>query len=150
MRSARILLVVLGLGLLAVGGVVLLQDVNPKRYLGILTWFVGALIIHDVVIAPLVFLVTLVGRRLQHRIPAAVLAIVYGALAVGGIVTLLVVPEILKKRIGVASSSILPLDYGANLAVFWAAIIVLTALAVLLYRAMARSVQKTRSPSTQS
>ena len=150
MRAARILLLLLGLGLLALGGIVLAQQVNPRRYVGILTWLVGALVIHDAVVAPLVFFVSLVGRRLQRRVPAVVLAILSGALVVGGIVTLLVVPEILKKRIGTASSSILPSDYGTNLALFWVAIVVLTALAVLIYRAMARSLQKTRPPSTQS
>lgn len=150
MRATRILLLLLGLGLLAVGGLVLLQDVSPRRYVGILTWLVAALIVHDVIIAPLVFLATLVARRLQRRIPAAVLAIVSCVLVVGGIVTLLAVPEILKKRIGTASSSILPLDYGTNLAVFWGAIVLLGAIAVLFYRAMVRRVQKTRPPSTQS
>lgn len=150
MKNVRIAVLLLGLALLAVGGIVLLQEVNPKRYLGILTWFLGALIIHDAIIAPAVFLVTLVGRRMQRRVPPGILAIVYGALVVAGIVTMLVVPEILKKRIGTASSSILPQDYGLHLAVFWVAIIALTVIAALIYRAILRSVQKTRSPSVQS
>ena len=49
----RIGLLLLGVALLGLGGIVLLQEVNPKKYIGILAWFVGALIIHDGIIAPM-------------------------------------------------------------------------------------------------
>ena len=60
-------LIVFGVGLLAVGGVVLLMDVKPERYLGILAWFVGALIVHDGIAAMAGFGVSLVMRRAGRR-----------------------------------------------------------------------------------
>lgn len=123
-------LVVFGVGLLAVGGVVLLMDVKPERYLGILAWFVGALIVHDGIAAMAVFGVSIVMRRAGRRIPAVVIAILQAALVIGAIFTAIVVPEILKKAIGSANPTILPLDYGLNLALFYAALAVVTAGAI--------------------
>jgi hypothetical protein len=135
-RRWRIALLLVGLALLAVGGVVLLQDVDQKRYLGILLWLAGALVVHDGIIAPVVFLVSIVLRK--TRLPTVVVLIVQGALAVGGIVSLLVLPEIVKKALGTLSSSILPQDYVAHLAVFWAALVVLAALAIAFYAVLFR------------
>lgn len=146
----RIALLLVGLGLLGLGGIVLLQEVNPKRYIGILTWFVGALVIHDGIIAPAVFGVTLLSRRLQHRVPAIVIAIVQGALVIGGLVTLIVVPEILKKSIGTLSSSILPQDYALHLGVFLVVLAALTAIAIAAYRRMFARRQKLRSSADQA
>jgi hypothetical protein len=146
----RIALLLLGLSLLGLGGIVLLQEVNPKRYIGILTWFVGALIIHDGIIAPAVFGVTLLSRRLQDRVPAIVIAIVQGALVIGGLVTLIVVPEILKKSIGTLSSSILPQDYALHLGAFFVVLAALTAIAITAYRRMFARRQKLRSSADQA
>jgi len=148
MRTWRVALILLGLALLVVGAIVLLNDVSPKRYLGILLWFAGALIVHDGIIAPLVFVVSLISRRV--KLPAVVTLIIQGALVVGGIVSLLVLPEIVKKSLGTLSSSILPQDYGLNLAVFWLVLVVLTALAVAFYWALFAKRQKLRSPADQA
>lgn len=131
-------LIAVGIGLLLVGGVVLLMDVNPARYLGIAVWFLGALILHDGVAAMVVFGVSIVMRRAGRRIPLAVIAIVQGALVIGAIVTAIVVPEILKKNIGSANPTILPLDYGLHLVLFYAGLAVATALAIAGYLVLAR------------
>ncbi len=123
-------LIVFGVGLLAVGGVVLLMDVKPERYLGILAWFIGALIVHDGIAAMAVFGVSTVMRRAGRRIPAVVIAILQAALVIGAIFTAIVVPEILKQAIGSANPTILPLNYGLNLALFYAALTVVTAAAI--------------------
>jgi hypothetical protein len=149
-RNARIALVILGVALLGLGGIVLLQEVNPKRYVGILAWFVGALIIHDGIIAPIVFLVTVVLRTRLQRVPTVVVAIIQGALVVGGIVTLVVVPEIMKKSIGTLSTSILPQDYALHLVGFYVVLAVLTVAAILGYRAMFTRRQKLLSSSDQA
>ncbi|MCU1514488.1 MAG: hypothetical protein JWO10_1578 [Microbacteriaceae bacterium] len=149
-RRWQIGLLLLGLALLAVGGVVLLQEVSPKRYLGILLWFAGALIIHDGIIAPLVFLASVVMRKTAARVPAVVIAIVQGALVIGGIITLIVLPEIVKKSLGTLSSSILPQDYALHLGVFWVVLIVLAGLAVAFYLAMFARRQKLRPSADQA
>jgi hypothetical protein len=131
-------LIALGIGLLLVGGVVLLMDVNPARYIGIAVWFVGALILHDGIAAMVVFGVSIVMRRGGRRIPLVVIAILQGALVIGAIVTAIVVPEILKRNIGTANPSILPLDYGLHLVLFYAGLAVATAVAIVGYLVLAR------------
>jgi hypothetical protein len=149
-RRWRIGLLILGLALLGLGGVVLLQEVNPKRYLGIVIWMVGALILHDGIIAPIVFVVTLIMRRKLTKVPAVVVAIIQGALVVGGIVTIIVVPQIMKKAIGTLSSSILPQNYALHLVVFYAVLVVLTAAAVGIYFRMFTRRQKLRPSADQA
>lgn len=144
-RRWRIGLLLTGLALLGLGGLALAQEVNPKRYIGILTWFIAALIIHDGIIAPAVFGATLAFRRVQGKVPVVVIAIVQGALVVGGIVTLLVVPEILKKSIGTLSSSILPQNYALHLVLFYLVLAVLTGAAIAIYLPMFTRRQKLRS-----
>jgi hypothetical protein len=91
-----------------------------------------------VLIAGLVFAVAFAGRRLARRVPVAPIVLVQCALAVGAIVALIVVPEIVKDAAGTANPSILPLDYGANLAIFLVALAVVTVAAVALHTRLAR------------
>ena len=138
-RRWQVGLIAVGVLLLGIGGVVLLNDVSPARYLGIAVWFLGALVIHDGIAAMAVFGVSIVMRRAGRRIPLPVIAIIQGALVVAAIVAALVVPEILKKQIGTANPTILPLDYGLNLALFYAGLAVATAASIAVYLARARA-----------
>ena len=140
MKAARVILVVLGVALLLLGGIVLLDDVKPTRYLGILAWFAGAIIVHDGILAFAVAGVGIAMRRAGRafRVPLPVIIIVQAALALAALFALLVVPEILKKSIGTANETLLPLDYGLHLAVFYAALAVITAVAVAAYMAVTR------------
>lgn len=146
-RRVQIVLIVVGVALLAVGGLTLLNDVNPKRYLGLASWLIGALIIHDGIIAPTVFAIVLMARRANKAIPVVFLLIVQGAIVIGAIIALLVVPEILKKAIGAANPTLLPLDYTTNLVVFLIGLAILTGIALGAYAALSRA--KARSPLTQ-
>ena len=137
MRIARAVLIVLGVGLLIVGGIVLLQDVKPIRYVGILWWFAGAIILHDGILSFVIVGISLFSRRLV-RVPLVPILILQGALAIAALFALLVVPEILKKGIGSANPTILPLDYGPNLLMFYAALTLVTAVAITVYLAVAR------------
>ena len=147
-RRWQIALIVFGVGLLCLGGIVLLNDVTPDRYLGIAAWFIGALVIHDGIAAMVVFGVSIVMRRAGRRIPYAVIAIVQGALVIAAIFTAIVVPEILKKSIGSANSTILPLNYGLNLVLFYAGLAVVTAVGIAIYLILARR-QKLRPSISQ-
>jgi hypothetical protein len=133
----RAALLAVGLLLLVVGGITLLGDVNPKRYIGIATWFLGALIIHDGVIAFAVVGINVALRRAGRRVPLPVLLILQGAIVVGAIVALIVFPEIAKQSIGTANATLLPLDYARNLAVFYAALAAVTAVTIVGYLRMA-------------
>jgi hypothetical protein len=149
-RRWRLGLVLFGLALLGLGGLVLLQEVNPKRYIGILTWFAGALIIHDGIIAPVVFGTSLIMRKVGSRVPPVVIAIVQGAIVIGGIITLIVVPEILKKWVGTLSTSILPQNYLLNLVLFYGALGAVTVVVLGGYLKMFARRQKLRSSSVQA
>ena len=139
-RRWQIALVVVGLATMLVGGITLLNDVDPKRYLGIAAWFVGALVLHDGIISLVVFGANVLMRKTggRLRIPLPALLIVQGALVVAGIMTLIVVPAALKKSIGTANPTLLPLDYGLHLVVFYAVLAGVTALALAVYGVVRR------------
>jgi hypothetical protein len=139
-RRWQIALVAVGVLLLLLGGLTLINDVNPRRYLGLAAWLLGALIIHDGIISLTVFGANVAMRRTGRRllVPLPALLILQGALVVAGIMTLIVVPAALKKSIGTGNETLLPLDYGLHLAIFYAALAVVTALALAVYAVVAR------------
>lgn len=137
-RRWQVGLVAFGVVLLGIGAVVLLNDVAPARYAGLAVWLLGALVIHDGVAAFAVLGVSVVLRRAGRGIPLPVVLMVQGALVVAAIVTALVLPEIIKREIGTANPTILPLDYAANLAAFYAGLALVTAVAIAAYLAVAR------------
>ncbi|MCU1528442.1 MAG: hypothetical protein JWP75_2205 [Frondihabitans sp.] len=148
MKATRIVLVSVG-GLGIVLGAWVLQDtVSTKQIWGLLTWLIFAVIIHDGIIAPVVVGVSIGMRRAGRRIPPAVLAIVQGAVLVGSVFTLVVVPEIIRKAKIPKNYTVLPFDYAARLAILWAVILMLTTLVVLVYLRATRR-QKTRSSTRQ-
>lgn len=120
MGDARIILIGAGVLILAVAGIVLANDVPQTGYLAILAWLAGALIVHDALISGLVFAVALAGRRASTTLPLRTILIVQGALAVGAITALLVLPEVVGKAAGSAANpSVLPLDYALNLGILF-------------------------------
>ena len=139
-RRWQIGLVALGVLLILVGGLTLLNDVNPKRYLGLAAWLLGALVVHDGIISLAVFGANVATRKAggRLRVPLPALLILQGALVVAGIMTLIVVPAVLKKSIGTGNDTLLPLDYGLHLVVFYAALAVVTALALAVYALVGR------------
>lgn len=149
MTVARVVLVAGGLGFLGLGGLVLLLDVNPARYGGILLWFAGAIIVHDAIVAPGVVVAGIVLRRLGSRLPGAVIVIVQAALVLVAIVTAIVVPAILKKEIGSANPTILPLEYLPNLVGFALAVGLATLAAIAVYVVVVARRTKPRPPITQ-
>ena len=139
-RRWQIALIAVGLALFVVGGITLLNDVNPKRYLGIAIWFAGALVIHDGIISFLVFGANIVLRKTggRLRVPLPAILIMQGALVIAAIMTLIVVPAALKKSIGTANPTLLPLDYGLHLVVFYGVVAVVTAAALGVYAVLRR------------
>jgi hypothetical protein len=119
-----------GVLLLLIGGATFLTDVPASRYPAIAAWLAGAIVLHDGVGAMLVFAVSVLLRRLEPRIPFIVIAIVQAAAVVAVIVTVIVLPEIVKKAIGTANPTILPLDYLAHLVWFYAGVGVVTAVSI--------------------
>ena len=145
-RRWQIALIALGLAFFVVGGITLLNDVNPKRYLGIAIWFAGALVIHDGIISFVVFGANIVMRKTggRLRVPLPAILIVQGALVLAAIMTLIVVPAALKKSIGTANPTLLPLDYGLHLLVFYGVLAVVTAAALAGYALLRRRRSRAR------
>jgi hypothetical protein len=145
-HDLQVMLVGLGILAICVGGVVLAIDIPPRQYPAIIGWLVAALIVHDVLVAGAVFTVALAGRRLEHRVGFIPVVIAQGTLAVGAIVALIVIPEIVKQQTGTANPSVLPLDYTLNLVVFQVGLVVFAGLAIALHSLLARQVRLRRSP----
>ncbi|MEC5150933.1 hypothetical protein [Cryobacterium sp. GrIS_2_6] len=127
LRVTRIVLITLGLAGLAWGAYVLVDSVKPARIPGIVLWMGAAIVLHDGVISPLVFFCGILLRRAGHRISGTVILVLQGALVVGSVMSLIVVPLLIAQSRGTGNPTVLPLDYGVNFAVFWAAVAVVTA-----------------------
>ncbi|MQY04712.1 hypothetical protein [Actinomadura macrotermitis] len=100
-----------GVALMAIGARGLFLHVPDL--LGWAKWVVGAVVLHDAVLAPAVLLAGAVTAR-RH--------VLQGALAVGGVITLVALPMVLRLGRHPDNPSILPLDYGRNLLIVLAAV----------------------------
>jgi hypothetical protein len=132
-KVVRVLAGAGGVALMGVG-VVLLVDVRDAT--GVLVWLGGAMVLHDVVIAPLVLLVGLAAVRGRARGP------VRGALVVAGALTVVALPALLRPG-RTANSSVLPLDYPRNWLLALVAVAAVTALCLA-----ARGLARRRRPPT--
>ena len=134
-RVARGVLIAAGAVLIGAGFGLVAAGVPAGLWPGIALWLAGALVLHDAVLAPLL----LVGNRLLRRagggaLPWGAVAVVQGALIVGGAVTLLAFPALRAQAIGARNPSVLPFDYGAHLAVAWALVGAVVVAAVIVGR----------------
>ncbi|GAA1835074.1 hypothetical protein [Agromyces salentinus] len=131
MRLARGILIALGVGLTAIGGIVLLVDVPPERYLGIATWVGAAIVLHDGVVAPVVVAVGLGAARADRRLGRGPVAVVQGAMLVGAILTAIALPALIASLRGNANPTILVGSYASSLAVAWALVAITVAVAAV-------------------
>ena len=138
MKIARVILIAFGVLVLILGVVVLFETNSLKKIAGLASWLILALIVHDGIIAGITFATALTLRKAGRRVPTVVLAIVQGALVIAAIFAIVVVPEVYKKSIGVKNPTVLPLDYGPSLLLFWGVLAALAVLGVVLYLVRAR------------
>ncbi|RFA19792.1 hypothetical protein [Subtercola boreus] len=138
LRLARSILIAVGVLGIALGAVVLVMKQDLPAIVSVALWMLGAIILHDAVISPIVFVIGVLARRAGRRISTGVLAIVQGAIVVGCLLMLLIVPEIYAKTLGTANDTVLPFDYAARLGFLWLGMIVLTAIVVVLYLRLSR------------
>ncbi|MFF3937319.1 hypothetical protein [Streptomyces phaeofaciens] len=133
MRVTRLLAGAAGAALMGVG-VSLLLDVRDLT--DVVVWLGGAVVLHDVLIAPAVLLAGPVLVRGALRGP------VRAALIVAGSLTVVALPVLLRPGPR-ANSSVLPLDYPRNWLVALAAVAAVTALST----AARRRARRRRPPS---
>src|SRR3954452_20206228 len=112
MLAYRIALVVAGGLLLALGAFRLVTELASDDLVALVVWLVAAVVLHDVVIAPLT---VGVGLTLTH-VPARARRYVQGALIVGAMITVIALPLIHRRNSQPAVKAILLRDYAANLA----------------------------------
>lgn len=97
-------------------------------------WFVGAVIVHDLVFTPLVFLMAVLA---VGRVPRAYRPLVQGGLIVSGVLALVSLPFVGGFGQRADDPSALPLPYGRNLMIM--IVLVWTAVAALaMVRARSR------------
>lgn len=138
-RFARIILVTVGVALLGGGVLVLLDTVRLPRLGGLMIWIVAAIVLHDLVLAPILFGAGLLLRR-TGRMPGTVIAVIQGVLVVGSLMSLIVVPILVAQNFTPKNPTVLPLDYRLNLGIFWLLLLLVgSALSVWLYRRARRA-----------
>ncbi|MCC8909617.1 hypothetical protein [Curtobacterium sp. GD1] len=115
MRTARIVLVVVGVLVIAFGAYVLVTTVRPNRIWGLATWLLGAVVLHDAILSPFVVGVGLLLRRTGRTLRAWALVVVQAVVVLGSVLALVVLPEIAAKAHGQKNPTVLPFDYGARL-----------------------------------
>ncbi|MBM6403364.1 hypothetical protein JQN72_03795 [Phycicoccus sp. CSK15P-2] len=125
MRAARAALGAVGLGLLAYG-LVLAVGLGPQL-VNVLVWFVGGVVAHDGVLAPVVIVL---GVLAATRAPAWLRPALVGLLVVLGPLTLVAVPVL--GRFGARPDNPTLLDRP-----YWAGYLAVAALAVLAAGALA-------------
>lgn len=134
MRAARGILIALGVGLAAVGGFLVLADIDPSRWLGIVVWVGAAILLHDGIVAPVVVAFGLGAARVRRRFGDRGIAIAQGALVVGAVLTAITVPALVASTIGNANPTILVGSYGIALAIIWGVLIAVAAIALRVSR----------------
>ena len=112
-----------GWAVMMVGVVGLIANRADTKPFEVAYRFLELALIHDAVVAPLAFIV---GAVATHWLPVTVRGPVRGALGLSAIVIVFALP--LVQRLGARqNSSVLPLAYGANLAIVLGAIWLATA-----------------------
>lgn len=139
-RTVRLSLATAGLLVLLVGVWKVLHAVQPASYVWLAVWLLGAILLTDALIAPLV----MVLRALAHRVlpvPGSALAWLKGGFVVGGVLVLVVVPEIWAQHLGTANPTILPGQYAGRLVVVLAVVAAGTVVVTLVAAARTRARQ---------
>jgi hypothetical protein len=101
-----------GVSVMAFGVLGLFHDAartNPGQWV---RWFIGAALVHDFVVAPLVFAVAMTTRKL---LPPALVGIVNGAFITTGVLAAVTYPFLRGYGENPLNPSILPNNYAMNL-----------------------------------
>ncbi|MFS0731442.1 hypothetical protein ABC270_15395 [Curtobacterium sp. 1P10AnD] len=143
MRAARIVLVVLGVLVMAFGAYVLVTTVRPNRIWGLATWLLGAVVLHDAVLSPVVVGAGLLLRRTGRSVRAWVLVVVQAAVVLGSVLALVVLPEIAAKAHGQKNPTVLPFDYGLRLVIVEGTLLVVVIAVLVVGARMSRNRPRT-------
>ena len=129
-----------GLGILVIlfGAVRILHDHAETHPISLVKWLIGAIIVHDAIIAPVT---VAVGWAVARTIPGRAQAFVQAALAVAGVATLVALPLIYRHGKSAPGTTLLRRAYSLNLLILYGVIALAAAAAYALQgrRAAARA-----------
>jgi hypothetical protein len=140
--------VVIGAGgvLLALFGLArLLSETAGSHLLVLAVWLVGALVLHDAVLSPVIIAIGVVLRR----VPEKARSYVQGALVAGAVVTVVAIPLVYRAGTQPEAKAILDQDFRVNLTVLLALILLTAVVSYLLRAAREHHVAGTGSGSTE-
>ena len=112
MRAWRIGLGVAGILLGLYGAVSLLTNVDFGNLLVLALWLIGAVVIHDGILSPVVLGV---GWALHRWVPARARRYAQAGLIAAGLITVVAIPMILQQGAEPASKALLRQNFGGNL-----------------------------------
>lgn len=139
MRTYRIALIGTGGLLLAFGAFRLLTELDPADLRVLAIWLVVAVVLHDLVIAPL----TVGTGVVLTRVPPRARRYLQGVLITGALITVVAIPLIKREGTQPAAKATLLRDYSANLALLLGLVL---AVGVILYVARVVRAQREQSP----
>jgi len=145
--AIRVALIAIGVAGLVLGARTLLDTQRVDQVVGVAVFLLVAILVHDAILSPVVFVAGLLIRRAGRRVPPGAVVIVQAGVVVMAVMTLVVVPEIRARAIGNDNPTILIADYAPRLALMWVATAVATAVVAALYARTRR--EKDRPPVTQ-
>jgi hypothetical protein len=140
MSRTRIVLGAAGIALGLFGVFRLLTEVSGYDLMVLFCWLIGALVIHDGLLSPIV---VGIGAALHRLVPDRARGYLQAGLIAGGLVTVVALPLIYRQDSQPAAKAILQQHFGANLATLLALIAGLT---LLLY--LGRVLRDTHAVST--
>ena len=126
MDRSRLALGAGGVLLLGFGVLRLLTDVPASDLVALGLWLAAAVVVHDLVVAPL----TVGAGVVLTRLPARGRRYVQSGLVAGALVTVVAVPLIMRRDTQPPAESILMRDYGTGLALLLGLV---TAVSLLAY-----------------
>jgi hypothetical protein len=126
-RTLRVSLGAVGVLLIAYGALRILQDPKHAHLRNLGGWLIGALIVHDAIIAPIVIRI---GLLLSKVLPPRARTYVQGGLIVGGLISAVAVLLVWRKgKNGSAALTLLQQDYKSNLIILLVLVAASTAIA---------------------
>ncbi|MGI3785982.1 MAG: hypothetical protein ACRYG2_34995 [Janthinobacterium lividum] len=137
-RRARVVVGGIGLLVLLTGVWKVLHAVQPASYLWLVIWLGAAVVLHDGVLVPVLSLLRAGTYRGLPTLSEPAIALVRAGLLVGGLLVLVVVPEIWAQHLGPLNPTVLPGSYARRLLITLAVIAVLTAAAATVVACRSR------------
>jgi hypothetical protein len=143
----RIALFGAGIALLSFGVFRLLTQIPHPKLIMLAIWLIGALIIHDGILSPLIIAVS---WTLAHVVPPRARKYLQAALIAGGLVTIIAIPLIYREGKQPPNKAILRQDFGGNLTVLLGVIAAVSLLCYAVHVARDRSRAAPVHPSIET